>query len=72
MGAPPPLEVLGREVEIVYEDDWQPEFFELALERAPLGDDDRAEEEALPGAVAVEPRADGGQDLQRRGEDKPR
>ena len=54
------------------EHDWQPEFFELALERAPLGDDDRAEEEPLPGAVAVEPRADGGQDLRRRGEDKPR
>ena len=34
------------------EHDWQPEFFELALERAPLGDDDRAEEEPLPGAVA--------------------
>ena len=103
VGAPPPLEVLGREAKVVDEDlrargsrarglrqaprgaaeieaeftgaaehDWQPRCRELALKRAPLGDDDRAEEEPLPGAVAVEPRADGGQDLRRRGEDKPR
>ena len=48
------------------EHDRQTRRLELALERGPLGDDDRAKVEGFPGPKTIEPRADGGPARARR------